>query len=283
MGRDSLLRLSLTNATSSLEALRQRYDDLCGRRSFLPYEFNLRLPEDLNIDAVLSQLPTDFFTKPPPAEQSHADAPNRAALALAILGWQGLSSPRIGAVPNSASCHTCLRRLGLWMFKSREVGADGEVLVPAPMDHLDPVKEHRFFCPWKNPSAQRLGSARPNRDADLPAWRVLVQAIRNDAYLRGDLEEKKPKPRPKTGEGATAPTPGQASPATQGTESLNSPVLVIEGEEEDESARDAKDKERWARLRRVKSLFDTKSGKKLRRPQSRPGTAASTASTGVGP
>ena len=40
-----------------------------------------------------------------------------------------------------------------------------------------------------------------------------------------------------------------------------------EAREEDDAARDAKDKERWARLRRVKSLFDTKGtmAKKLKR------------------
>lgn len=227
------------------------------------------------------QLPSDFFTKPPPAEQSQADAPNRVALILAILGWQGLSNPRIGAVPNSASCHTCLRRLGLWMFKSKEVSADGEILVPAPMDHLDPVKEHRFFCPWKNPWAQRLASVKPSPDTDLPAWKILVQAIRNDAYLRG-VPVDKPRPGPKTIEGTAASTPEQASLGTPAGASVVSPVLVIEGEEEDERARDAKDKERWARLRKVKSLFDSKNGKKLRRPGSRPGTAYSTASTGDG-
>ena len=47
-------------------------------------------------------------------------------------------------------------------------------------------------------------------------------------------------------------------------------------EMEDEAAREAKDKERWARLRKVKSLFDTKGGRKLKRPLSRPGTGHST-------
>ena len=45
-------------------------------------------------------------------------------------------------------------------------------------------------------------------------------------------------------------------------------------DEEDPAAREAKDKERWARLRRVKSLFDTKNSKKLRRTLSRPSSIA---------
>lgn len=59
------------------------------------------------------------------------------------------------------------------MFKSKEVDENGEVLVPAPMDHLDPAREHRFFCPWKNATAQtRLGTTNKN-EVETPAWGVL--------------------------------------------------------------------------------------------------------------
>ncbi|KAF6819349.1 mRNA export factor rsm1 [Colletotrichum sojae] len=280
---NSVLRLSLTNAKLSVEALRQRYDELCGRKSFLPYEFNLKLPDGLNVDDVLKQLPGDFFTNPATAEDSpDPRQPNRVALALALTGWQGLTNPRIGAVPNSASCHTCLRRLGLWMFKSKEVGPGNKVLVPAPMDHLDPVKEHRFFCPWKNPAAQRLTSARGGSDSDMAAWKCLAQVLKNDAYLRGALEDK---PR-KTwhNRGASVPsTPvrrGGGAPSTPGEGIYDSPGAATTpgGDDDDEKTRDAKDKERWARLRRVKSLFESKNARKLRRTLSRPGTAHSTVS-----
>ncbi|OLN85263.1 mRNA export factor rsm1 [Colletotrichum chlorophyti] len=281
---DSLLRLSLTNAKLSVGALRQRYDELCARKPFLPYEFNLKLPDGLSIDSVLTQLPEDFFTNPAPAKDSpDPKEPNRVALALALTGWQGLTNPRIGAVPNSASCHTCLRRLGLWMFKSKEVGPDNEILVPAPMDHLDPVKEHRFFCPWKNPATQRLGSAKPGSESDMAAWKCLAQVLKNDAYLRGALDD-----RPKNrwhNRGASVPsTPvrrGAGPPLTPG--GYDSPGAATEpGGDDDEKIRDAKDKERWARLRRVKSLFESKNARRLRRTLSRPGTAHSTASgTGV--
>ncbi|KAJ0342880.1 hypothetical protein COL922a_000704 [Colletotrichum nupharicola] len=279
---DSLLRLSLTNAKLSMEALRQRYDELCARKSFLPYEFNLRLPEGLNVDSVLAQLPEDFFTNPPPAKDSPVPKrPNKVALALAMTGWQGLTNPRIGAVPNSASCHTCLRRLGLWMFKSKEVNAEGEVLVPAPMDHLDPIREHRFFCPWKNPVAQRLSTAKPGSESDMAAWKCLAQVLKNDAYLRGALDDR-PKNKSWHSRGASVPsTPvrkGGGAPTTPGGP-YDSPSAATEpAGEDDEKSRDAKDKERWARLRRVKSLFESKNAKKIRRTLSRPGTARSTAS-----
>ena len=283
---DSLLRLSLTNARVSYEALRQRYDELCDRKSFLPYEFNLRLPEGFDLDAMMSQFPEDFFTNPAPkADMEH---PNRVALTLALMGWQGLSNARIGSVPNSASCHTCLRRLGLWMFKSKEVSADNEILVPAPMDHLDPAREHRSFCPWKNPQTQRLSTARAGADSEVPAWKVLTQVIKNDAYLRGALDER-PKTRgrsgkDKDGNNATPSTPARpTTPGNRGNMSLDAPSTIAAtehgGDDDDETARNAKDKERWARLRRVKSLFESKGSEKLRRTLSRPGTAKSTAST----
>ena len=287
---DSLLRLPLANPRTALEDLRKRYDELCARKDFLPYEFNLRLPEDLEIGTVLKNLPPTFFTEPAPAVLTSSSSPNRAALALAVMGWQGLTNSRIGPVPNSASCHSCLRRLGLWMFKSKEVDLDtNQILVPAPMDHLDPAREHRFFCPWNNGAIQRNpgdGSARSRtRGApaaeDKPAWSVLVQVIKNDAYLRNRTNAAPATPSrgrdgPLSAPAVVTETPGRPPTAgTLGGESiLGSEYNDVEME--DEAARDAKDKERWARLRKVKSLFDTKGGRKLKRPLSRPGTGHST-------
>ncbi|TDZ38500.1 NIPA-like protein [Colletotrichum spinosum] len=279
---DSILRLSLTNAKLSMEVLRQRYDELCARKPFLPYEFNLRLPQGVDIDSVLTQLPEDFFTNPPPPKDSpDPKEPNRVALALALTGWQGLTNPRIGAVPNSASCHTCLRRLGLWMFKSKEVNADGEVLVPAPMDHLDPIREHRFFCPWKSPVAQRLATAKSGSESNMAAWKCLVQVLKNDAYLRGAIDDRPKKSWHTRGQSmpSTPVRKGAAPPSTPADKIYGTPGAAAEPDgEDDESTRESRDKERWARLRRVKSLFESKSAKKLRRTLSRPGTARSTVS-----
>lgn len=314
---DSLLRLPLPNPKLALESLRQRYDELLERKDFLPYEFNLRLPETLNLDVVLSYLPPTFFTEPPP-RTSKAIAtstgdnppapptkPNRSALALALLGWEGLSNARIGPVPNSASCHTCLRRLGLWMFKSKEIDPEtNQILVPAPMDHLDPLREHRFFCPWKNAAAQRNSGARPNPEQDKPGWELLIQSLRNEAFIRQrtsvvhsrskssvaspsstvqagrkDLlasAMKTPERRPMTSDGkaAQAATP-QHQPSLLGTPGVDE----RDDEDDDEETTKQKDKERGNRLRRVRSLFNTKGGNPFKRlGSSRPGTSHSTAS-----
>ncbi|UNI18066.1 hypothetical protein JDV02_004361 [Purpureocillium takamizusanense] len=274
---DSLLRLSFSNTQSTLSALRNRYDELCSRSSFLPYEFNLRLPEEINLDGVLGQLPPDFFANVKSPEEPSKPV-NRSALALALMGWQGLSNARIGAVPNSASCHSCLRRLGLWMFKSKEVDEDGQVIVPAPMDFLDPVREHRFFCPWSNAKAQSRGAS-STENTQNTGWNMLLQTIKNDSELRDVYEGRSKRfgrlihdhEAPPSIPGGDATT---ATPATPG-EPVNPGAHNAQDEEVDEKARSAKDKERWARLRKVKSLFETKGARKLRRPLSRPGTSHS--------
>ncbi|KAJ4165402.1 hypothetical protein LMH87_007036 [Akanthomyces muscarius] len=269
---DSLLRISFSNASSTVEDLRRRYDELCSRQSFLPYEFNLRLPDELALDTVLEQLPEAFFTHTPPAAAAAAagQSPNRAALALALTGWQGLSNARIGAVPNSASCHTCQRRLGLWMFKSKEVDEDGQVLVPAAMDYLDPIREHRFFCPWKSPQAQsRIGAT--GEDAQATAWITLLQMLKNESSLRHLYEGRTKKPKPVEAplvpekERTDPATPQKAAPVLPEPMSNRSARTAVP--ELDEADRDAKDKERWARLRKVKSLFDTKSSRKNKKPE----------------
>ncbi|KAI1846220.1 hypothetical protein JX265_010597 [Neoarthrinium moseri] len=289
---DSLLRLQITSAQVALPSLRQRYDELCDRQSFLPYQFNLRLPASLSLETVKDQLPPNFFTEPPPSTSRSSAAPNNVALALALTGWEGLTNPKIGPVPNSASCPTCLRRLGLWMFKSREINEEtNEVLVPAPMDHLDPIREHRFFCPWRNPDAQRNPGSR-SAEASKAAWEVLVLTVKHAAYLRGHRDKNDKTPvhgRSKSHAVPRTPTSrptGHAYTPSEGA--IESPLLMlgpdmVDDEEEDGRERDAKDKERWARLRRVKSLFNTKGGRsRLTKSLSRPGTAKSSATTADG-
>ncbi|KAI0851134.1 zf-C3HC-domain-containing protein [Daldinia vernicosa] len=269
---DTLLRLSLTSPPTALASLRQRYDELCARQHFLPYLFNLRLPANLDLQAVKSQLAPNFFSDPPPPS-TNPSAPNDVALALALTGWQGLTNPRVGAVPNSATCATCLRRLGLWMFKSKEIDEETkEILVPAPMDYLDPIREHRFFCPWRNAAVQHNPGAK--KVDNKTAWEVLAQTIKNNSYLRAQAEKSTQRSFFHRSSASVPTTPVKGGQVGDG----RSPMLGSD-DEEDMSARDAKDKERWARLRKVKNLFDTKNGAKLRRSLSRPATATSRPAT----
>ncbi|KAI6783609.1 c3hc zinc finger protein [Emericellopsis cladophorae] len=206
-----------------------------------------------------------------------------------VAGTQGkgLSNPRMGAVPNSASCHTCLRRLGLWMFKSKEINLEtNEVILPAPMDHLDPIREHRFFCPWKNAEIQKRQYSKLAEQEAQPGWRVLLQTLDNDAQLRS-MYEGKPRSRPQstvdiphTPSKGPPRTPGPATPATHSGLPLTPATVATQGVEDEEKVQEAKDKERWARLKRVKSLFDLRGARKRGKSASRPGTSNSTRTTG---
>lgn len=154
------------------------------------------------------------------------------------------------------------------MFKSREVDAETkEILVPAPMDHLDPLREHRFFCPWKNGAAQRNpGSKDEGGEAPPAGWEVLVQVLRNESLVRMRVGTAGGG-TPAGGHGrskSSVPAPGRERPGT-GT----SAATAVEG------GGGEKDKDVMSRLRRVKSLFNAKAGGRLRR-LSRPGTAGST-------
>jgi hypothetical protein len=269
---DFLLRLPLANAEAARRQIRERYDELCQRASFLPSEQSLRLPPTMKLDVVVRQLPPDFFAEPSSKEVSTSDV-NRVALALALSGWQGLSDARMGAVANTASCHTCLRRLGLWMFKDKKVDGAGKVITPAPMDHLDPIWEHRFFCPWKNGQTQRHGISASDRDAHLPGWNILLQTLTNEAHLQNVYAGRSKADPPPSGTTSTRKVTVSHSASVEGNRPDASEVT------EDDKDQEAKEKERWARLKKVKSLFDIKGGKRLRRPGSRPGTGHSTVST----
>lgn len=164
------------------------------------------------------------------------------------------------------------------MFKSKEVDGSGKVLVPAAMDCLDPIREHRFFCPWKNPQAQNRSGA-TGEDDSVTAWVSLLQMLMNESNLRIIYEGrvKTTKPVLEVGvvdkENTDPSTPQRATSIVQ--EPKSNPVIKPPALEFSETDRDAKDKERWARLRKVKSLFDTKSSRKLKRP----GTPQSTTTT----
>ena len=149
------------------------------------------------------------------------------------------------------------------MFKSREIDPEtNEVLVPAPMDHLDPLREHRFFCPWKNPKAQR-NPGREEGGEEKAGWEVLVKVLRDESFVRrrGAMH----------GRSKSSVVPARV------VESVSRPGTSGGGDgEEAEKEKEKKEKDVMSRLRRVKSLFNTKAGGRLRR-LSRPGTAGSTA------
>jgi len=211
----------------------------------------MRPPPGFSIDLILSYLPPHFFNSLPAISDSGSSPPseiNKVAFIMALCGWEGHIHERLGEQLGSVSCQACFRVLGLWIFKSKEVNEAGEELAEAVVNHLDVVKEHREYCPWKNAASQNGQKATTQTSTSAMAgWEVLLRLLKNDHHLR-------------TRQGNRSKQPSMDN-ATE----VSSMVGTEVDDDGDMSIRDTKDKERWARLRRVKSLFDTKAGKKLSR------------------
>ncbi len=163
---------------------------------------------------------------------------NTAALTLALFGWQAEE----GHIPGLATCTACFRRLGLWLFKNSPDPAS-----QSSMNRLDVVGEHRDYCPWINALSQTGTSSRRTSLDGLAGWQVLLRAI--NAITQHERNE-----RGMTSAVATTDL-GDATSEVGSEVSL----ATISRDRKDE---DERDKERWAKLKRLKQIFHVKRGKR---------------------
>jgi hypothetical protein len=249
---DSIFKLHLVHTQTTIQSLRERYDELVTRADTLPYVFNIKVPEGFDLTTVLSYLPRDFFTDAPSAEQNEEPSTgeiNKVAFQMALFGWQGHVHDRLGVQLGSVSCQACFRVLGLWLFKSKKVNEAVEEVEGPIVNCLNVLKEHREYCPWQNAISQNgLKTASKMVTTPLAGWEIVLRVLKNDYQFRhGDL-----------------PTENNAKRSSFGDQATKTNTFFgTDADEEDIIEREEKDKERWARLRRVKSLFNTNSGKKL--------------------
>lgn len=205
--------------------------------ALLPAESVFLLPPTYDLDAIIEQLPAPFT-----ANASPETPLNRVALILALFGFTARPAhvPKLG----SADCRVCFRTVGLWLYRPKtSKGADGSPGVEraAAMASLNPLECHKEYCPWVNAGSQNGGGAAGGK----PIWAILGEAIgREDKVRKQDEAGKGDKGAAAGGEETHVETEGD---------------VVDDGEYE--KLRAEKDKERWARLRKVKSLFEGK-GKK---------------------
>ncbi|KAL9634828.1 MAG: hypothetical protein Q9204_002851 [Flavoplaca sp. TL-2023a] len=257
----SIHRIPLVQQAATLLSLRQRYESLTSISSSLPS--NISTPPSLNVSKLIPHLfhilhpapsrpsPTDHPSSPtsnPTLELSETFTPptiNPRALTLAILGWQAdITAP----IPGIANCETCFRRLGLWLYKSPPSPTGSPPTSPTTsslprpstpvLTRLDPLSEHRDYCPWINTRSQTRNPVAT--DADLPGWAILQNMVLS---LRppGGLHRVS----------SVAKGNGVGGDATTGVDGPG------EAEEETRSTEE-RDKERWARLKRLKQVFRIK-------------------------
>ncbi|KAL8905292.1 MAG: hypothetical protein Q9207_002725 [Kuettlingeria erythrocarpa] len=256
---DSIYRILLANQATTLQSLRQRYESLSALSSSLPS--NISMPLDFNISKLVPHLlhilhpelkptastspsssPTKDLTQPNetnnPASPPSPPSIDTRALTLALLGW---SADPTSPVPGILSCPACFRRVGLWLFKSpppsptnsppsSPTSTTSPTRSTPVINRLDPITEHRTYCPWINARSQARNPVLT--EDDLSGWETL-----RDMVLRIRVPEGVKVPgHEKEGEGV-----------------VEAGVGGMDGMQE--KSKEERDKERWARLKKIKQIF----------------------------
>ena len=247
----TIYRLPLTHPPSSLDSLLYRYQSLSAMALELPS--TVLSPEQVDVPALSKVFVAMLRSKGAYVEtenasqQQNLEEINDQAFALALFGWQAEEEHITGL----ATCNACFRRLGLWLYKTRPSSKEGGDEV-AIMSGLDVVSEHREYCPWINSTSQNGG--RVTKDSDTAAltpsagWETLVQVLKNSHFARREAMPL-----------SFIENPQQRDDAASVVETISS------GEPEDQAARDAKDKERWAKLKKLKQVFHVKPWKRIQK------------------
>lgn len=237
---DSIHRLPLTNAETTLRNLQIRYKNLVSAGIRLPPINVLIFPEKFNLESTLAYLPPGILdsraeisepanTVPSSDTEGSTEktlpALNKAAFALAFFGWDIAGEANAGL----AGCKACFRRLGLWMYTPREDGSD-------PLySELNVVGEHLDYCPWINP-----GSQSGNKSGQC-GWEALSRVVESE-HRRHMWSKNKP----------------VQAEQTSSSQTENIPELL------DEETRKTKDREWWAKLLRVRQVLQPKGTKKTK-------------------
>ncbi|OJK02389.1 hypothetical protein ASPACDRAFT_1854367 [Aspergillus aculeatus ATCC 16872] len=244
-------RLPLSNPDVATSGLCTRYSNLVKMADQLPEYTTIQTPESLDLDAIIGTLPTDFGGNEKPHEDIGSDTPqetengqdsdqtiasselaiNKTAFALALFGWDSVPDGTAGL----AGCSVCFRRLGLWMYKPKANGT------AALYDSLDVIIEHMEYCPWVNGTAQSgTGRASEKPENLRCGWQLLSQAlqVRHRRHVRStvSVSSRAPSEAPSTDE------------------------LVVD--DSNPEAKKARDREWWAKLRRMRQVLNVKSPRK---------------------
>ena len=183
--------------------------------------------------------------QPPSPTRTPPDPPvNREALILALFGWQAETEHIAGL----ATCSSCFRRLGLWLFRTR-ISPTGEEK-EATMARLDVIGEHRDYCPWINALSQNGSPSRPSTSSDeappqdKAGWELLHRIVLNAINAKRRAEVPKPPVTPQEDDVSVTSTFGTGTTAVE------------------RASRDEKDRQRWAKLKKLKQAFTIKKSKK---------------------
>ncbi|KAF9888701.1 hypothetical protein FE257_008459 [Aspergillus nanangensis] len=232
-----------------IAGLQARYSRIIKMQDQLPAQEIIETPASFDLENTLDTLPTEQFqnagtdiqTEAPQTAQetsSQSQPPdvltiNKAALCMALFGWDDVSDGTSGLI----GCSACFRRLGLWMFRPKDNGA------PPLYDTLDLAQEHLEYCPWVDGKAQS-GTDKPfEKVEDLKSgWQLLVLAL-------------KVKHRRHTRLSTSTPSRA-ASEAPSAEDSFF--------DETNHETQKSNDREWWAKIRRMRQVLNVKSPKRAK-------------------
>ncbi|KAL9102312.1 MAG: hypothetical protein Q9163_002530 [Psora crenata] len=246
---DTIHRLPLAHQAAALESLWYRYQSLSAMAADLPE--TLSTPDGLGISKLLESADTIFkertsntasnstSAREPSDASTRAPQPpknvDRSAFILALFGWQAEEDHITGL----ATCTACFRRLGLWLFKPSPEDPASQ----SSMQRLDVIGEHRDYCPWVNALSQNGASRRSPLDG-LVGWEVLLRHLKNHAMFK----------TAETKETNNEAEKEKADTASQVASLISSGIMA----EEEKEAVKRNDQERWAKLKRLKQVFQAK-------------------------
>ncbi len=262
---DTIQRLPLAHHKTAIDDLRQRYNSLIAIASELPPDPST--PESFDLSTISQNLapllhppsPDPPSSPPPPSTPADPPAdtttttppspnPNPSALALSLFGWQ--AEP--GHVAGLATCPACFRRLGLWLFKPSSLPSSSSSPRPEPTLHrLDLLSEHRTYCPWIDALAQNGATSRRASLDGLAGWEALLRAVNASVvHMRHGSED---------GRAVVAKKGGHVDGAGDGEGVGSEGVGLADGMETGVVVDwDERDRERWAKLKRLKQAFHVK-------------------------
>ena len=121
------------------------------------------------------------------------------------------------------------------------------------MHRLDVVAEHRDYCPWINALSQNGTTSQRTSSLDgLAGWQTLLRAVDASVVHKRHENENKGRSRPQTAASTRdAATPGEEVASVAESEVRGKEAETVE-------IRDERDKERWAKLKRLKQAFHVK-------------------------
>lgn len=241
-----------------IAALRHRYESLVAMQFELPT--TVVFPRSVDVAQIVQLLPVEFLQSPAPEGEntdaaSETQAVNTDALVLAVFGWEAES----GHIKGLVTCNACFRRLGLWLFlgqprlSSPPVNPVSEEETASVMS-LNVVNEHREYCPWVNAESQN-GNAVARKPVSgsqgKPGWQLLLKVLNTAYHFRSQLSTTL----------ATTKSDAHSILDEQSRDFSNTNTPSLDSR----LTQEERDRERWAKLKNLKKIFDVKGNKKRSR------------------